>query len=487
MATTAPPQSLIDAIYQTLENTLLVLHELGLTHFVVAGTLLGAVRHGGLVPHDDDADVFVAADEIDDVPDSRISAILDAHGLEMKNEEYRGMRFWKLRMKGNTSGDDGWCVDLFPYVLKQDRRSGDKIEARGYSLETALPQLSMRASGVFPLRTYTYGPFQVPGPNDVDLALEAYGNDWRTTIRLWNHKGGSQFEPMKVRITSSIPAAMPSWQMPSWHNGAEHANARGQDGPNEIVKAAFDTRSRFQKTEKTGGPRIAIVTLYDDAIASYADWANACVQVYAEHWGYDVITVRHRLSTRAPQWDKVKVVQLLLDLDEARGLYDYVFWIDADAVFQQLDQPLARVLQREMHNADQLLLSDDAPNRNPGDRAPGLNPNTGTFAVRNSEWARAFLMYWWNSPFGLEQRALHEQGALGILLHRSTDLSSKIRVVGAEVINSTYGSLSAISGLPRTPRNTFILHMMQQTSSDREATFREIYDELLHDKSRPHQ
>jgi hypothetical protein len=479
MATTAPPQSLIDAIYQTLENTLIVLHELGLTHFVVAGTLLGAVRHGGLIPHDDDADVFVAAGEIDDVPDSRINAALETHGLEMKNQEYRGMPFWKLRMKGNTSGDDGWCLDLFPYVLKQDRRNGDRIEAQGYSLETGLPQLSMRASGVFPLRMYTYGPFQVPGPNGVDLALEAYGHDWRTTIRLWNHHGGSQGDPVKTKITSSIPAALPSW-----HNRAEHANARGQDtgrDPKEIVKAAFDARSRFQKTD---GPRIAIVTLYDDAIASYADWANACVQVYAQHWGYDVITVRHRLSTRAPQWDKVKVVQLLLDIDEARGLYDYVFWIDADAAFQQLHQPLAGVLQREMRQTDQFLFSDDAPNRIPGDRAPGLNPNTGAFAVRNSEWSRAFLAYWWNSPFGLEQKALHEQGAIGILLRRSTDLSSKIRVVDAEVINSAYGSLPAISGMPRTPRNTFILHMMQQTSDDREAVFREVYDELLSDKSR---
>lgn len=469
--TTAPPQQLVDAIYETLDKTLITLRELGLTHFVVAGTLLGAVRHGGLVPHDDDADVFVAADEIENTPDSRIRAVLETHGLEMDEREYEGMYFWKLRMKGNTSGQNGWCVDLFPYVLKQDKRNGDKIQAKGYSLAVNLPQLSMQASGVFPLRRYTFGPFEVPGPNDVDLALEAYGSDWRTTMRMWNHKGGSQSDPIKIKITSSIPAALPSW-----HKSPKVERASAKPDPKEIVKAAFEKRSRFQKT---GGPRIAIVTLYDDAIASYADWANVCVQVYGEHWGYDVITVRHRLSTRAPQWDKVKVVQLLLDIDEARK-YDFVFWIDADAVFQQLHQPLAGVLKKEMHSTDQFLFSDDAPNRMPGDRAPGLNPNTGTFAVRNSVWSRAFLAYWWNSPAGLEQQALHEQGALGILLHKNADLKSKIRVVGAEVINSAYGTLPNISGLPRMPGNTFVLHMMQQSSSNRETAFREVHDELIH-------
>jgi hypothetical protein len=111
-----------------------------------------------------------------------------------------------------------------------------------------------------------------------------------------------------------------------------------------------------------------------------------------------------------------------------------------------------------------------------------VNPNTGTFAVRNSDWSRAFLAHWWSSTFGLEQRALHEQGALGLLLRRM-DLSSKIRVVDAEVINSAFGSLPTVTGRRREP-TTFVLHMMSQSSSDREAVFRELHDELLRDTAR---
>ena len=53
----------IVSLYRLLQIVAAKLDEHGVRWFVTCGTLLGAVRHGGLIPWDDDVDIGVLAED----------------------------------------------------------------------------------------------------------------------------------------------------------------------------------------------------------------------------------------------------------------------------------------------------------------------------------------------------------------------------------------------------------------------------------------
>lgn len=93
----------------------------GLGHeaFVVSGTLLGLVRDGGLVPHDDDVDlaVLLASSEVADLAEEwlALKEQLGRAGLLDPDFEHAGKNHCKLAVAS------GLGVDLFPAWLVGDR------------------------------------------------------------------------------------------------------------------------------------------------------------------------------------------------------------------------------------------------------------------------------------------------------------------------------------------------------------------------------
>ena len=141
---------------QLLQQMLAVCNRLGLECFVVQGSLLGAVRHQGFIPWDDDIDVGMRRDDFE-------VFLADAQALLPENvflqthktdPEYMHC-FAKLRLRGTTFTEltckdlkieQGVFIDIFPFDYYPD----GLFHAMAYDLKKLLIRYRVRSAFYIP-------------------------------------------------------------------------------------------------------------------------------------------------------------------------------------------------------------------------------------------------------------------------------------------------------------------------------------------------
>lgn len=154
-----------------------VCRENGINYILFAGSALGAVRHGGFIPWDDDLDVALLREDYDRLMKLDSSLWKDEYFLQREFSEHWPLSFSKLRKNNTTCLEkyhpkdnqihQGIYIDVFPIDNASDNAFIRKIQfyasrvviaktkfAQGYETDSAVKKLAMFLCRMLPLKPF---------------------------------------------------------------------------------------------------------------------------------------------------------------------------------------------------------------------------------------------------------------------------------------------------------------------------------------------
>ena len=157
-----------------------VCKELNIPYVLFAGTLLGAVRHGGFIPWDDDLDVMMLRRDYERFL-QKADGVLNREKFYLQKQfsAHWPMFFSKLRLNGTTclekyhpkdsASHQGVYMDIFPCDNAAKSKFGRKLQfysskvviakaldARGYDTDSKVKRLFLRLCRILPQKLFLW-------------------------------------------------------------------------------------------------------------------------------------------------------------------------------------------------------------------------------------------------------------------------------------------------------------------------------------------